>query len=96
MRPSTSCHPAAAPLTKQAALDNALNQIAVGFTNGGAIGTVVGAGLGFAIGCVSIFPNFIAGCIIGTAIGIVSGAIIGTLNANPQIQPAVFEYFATP
>lgn len=86
----------AGPITKQAALDNALNQIAIGYANGGAIGTAVGAALGFAIGCVSIFPNFISGCIIGTAIGVVAGSIIGTLNANPQVQPAVFEYFATP
>lgn len=86
----------AGPVSKQAALDNAINQIVIGYTNGGAVGTAVGAGLGFAIGCVSIFPNFIAGCIIGTAIGVVAGTIIGTVNANPNVQPAVFEYFATP
>ncbi|MCC8930367.1 hypothetical protein C5142_03540 [Rhodococcus sp. BGS-1C] len=86
----------AEPVSKQAAFDNMINQLAIGYTNGGAIGTAVGAGLGFAIGCVSIFPNFISGCIIGTAIGAVAGTIIGTANANPEVQPAVFEYFTTP
>lgn len=87
---------AAGPVNKQAALDNAINQMAIGYANGGAIGTAIGAGLGFAIGCVSIFPNFISGCIIGTAIGAVAGTIIGTSNANPNVQPAVFDYFAAP
>lgn len=86
----------AGPVSKQAAFDNMINQIVIGYTNGGAVGTAIGAGLGFAIGCVSIFPNFIAGCIIGTAIGVVAGTIIGTVNANPNVQPAVFEYFTTP
>ncbi len=86
----------AGPVNKQAALDKAINEMAIGYADGGAIGTAIGAGLGFAIGCVSIFPNFISGCIIGTAIGAVAGTIIGTANANPNVQPAVFDYFAAP
>lgn len=95
-KPASLLTEVAGPVSKQAALDNVINQIVIGYTNGGAIGTVIGAGLGFAIGCVSIFPNFISGCIIGTAIGVVAGTIIGTVNANPNVQPAVFEYFTTP
>lgn len=95
-QPAALVNDVAGPVSKQAAFDNMINQIVVGYTNGGAVGTAVGAGLGFAIGCVSIFPNFIAGCIIGTAIGVVAGTIIGTVNANPNVQPAVFEYFTTP
>lgn len=95
-QPASLLNQVAGPVSKQAAFDNMINQIVIGYTNGGAVGTAVGAGLGFAIGCVSIFPNFIAGCIIGTAIGVVAGTIIGTVNANPNVQPAVFEYFTTP
>ena len=87
---------AVGPRTKQQAFDNMVNQLAIGWNNGGGVGTAIGAGLGFAIGCVSIFPNFISGCIIGTVIGTVAGAVIGTANGNPQAQPAVFEYFTTP
>ena len=86
----------AGPRTKQQAFDNMVNQLAIGWNNGGGVSTAIGAGLGFAIGCVSIFPNFISGCIIGTVIGTVAGAVIGTANGNPQAQPAVFEYFTTP
>jgi hypothetical protein len=81
--------------TKQQAFDNMVNQLAIGWNNGGGVGTAIGAGLGFAIGCVSIFPNFISGCIIGTVIGTVAGTVIGINNANPEAQPAVFEYFTT-
>ena len=86
----------AGPRTKQQAFDNMVNQLAIGWNNGGGVGTAIGAGLGFAIGCVSIFPNFISGCIIGTVIGTVAGTVIGINNGNPQAQPAVFEYFTTP
>ncbi|MGA9873191.1 MAG: hypothetical protein WBQ44_18875 [Rhodococcus sp. (in: high G+C Gram-positive bacteria)] len=95
-QPASLINQVAEPVSKQAAFDNMINQIVIGYTNGGAVGTAIGAGLGFAIGCVSIFPNFIAGCIIGTAIGVVAGTIIGTVNANPNVQPAVFEYFTAP
>lgn len=95
-QPASLVTDVAGPVTKQQALDNMIAQVGIGLANGGAAGAAIGAGLGLAIGCVSIFPNFIAGCIIGTAIGVVSGTIIGTANANPAIQPAVFEYFNTP
>ncbi|MET0318294.1 MAG: hypothetical protein ABW188_15825, partial [Rhodococcus fascians] len=60
-QPASLINDAAGPVSKQAAFDNMINQIVIGYTGGGAVGTAVGAGLGFAIGCVSIFPNFIAG-----------------------------------
>ena len=56
-----------------------------------------GAGVGLAIGCVSIFPNFIAGCILGTGIGAGIGAYNGITGANPNVQPAFYEWLnATP
>ncbi len=51
-----------------------------------------GAGVGLAIGCVSIFPNFIAGCILGTGIGAGIGAYNGITGANPNVQPAFYEW----
>lgn len=88
--------PAAGPADKQAKFDNMLQQIGAGWANGGAMSTAIGAALGFAIGCVSIFPNFVSGCLLGLAIGTTAGAVVGTVNGNPQVQPAVFEYFTTP
>src|SRR5574340_395315 len=88
--------PVAGPADKQAKFDNMMNQIGVGWANGGPMSTAIGAALGTAIGCVSIFPNMLSGCILGAAIGTMAGAVVGTVNGNPQIQPAVFEYFTSP
>ncbi|CCQ16448.1 putative uncharacterized protein [Rhodococcus sp. AW25M09] len=85
----------AGPRTKQQAFDNMVNQLAIGWNNGGGVGTAIGAGLGLAIGCVSIFPGIVAGCIIGTVIGTLAGTAVGITNGNPEVQPAVFEYFTT-
>ena len=79
----------AAPMDRGQAMDNLGKQIAVGWNNAGPQSTAIGAGIGFAVGCVSIFPNFIAGCIVGTAVGTAVGAGAGVVNGNPQVQPAV-------
>ncbi|MFZ2177249.1 MAG: hypothetical protein WAW17_25095, partial [Rhodococcus sp. (in: high G+C Gram-positive bacteria)] len=81
---------------KQNAFDTMTNEINTGWNNGGMIGMGIGSNVGMAIGCVSIFPNFIAGCIIGTVVGTVAGAIIGIGVGNPNAQPAVERFFATP
>ena len=56
---------------KQAAFDTMANEVNIGWNNGGLQSTLIGANLGVGIGCLSIFPNFIAGCIVGGVIGTV-------------------------
>lgn len=82
--------------TKQIAFDKMTNEINIGWNNAGIQGVMIGSNVGMAIGCVSIFPNFIAGCIIGTVIGTVVGAVAGIGYGNPNAQPAVEQFFATP
>ncbi len=74
---------------QQAAWDNVMKQVVIGWNNQGLVSTGIGAAIGFAIGCVSIFPNFIAGCIIGTIIGAGVGAGVGIVNGNPEVRPAI-------
>ncbi len=74
---------------RQAAWDNVMKQVVIGWNNQGPVSTAIGAAIGFAIGCVSIFPNFIAGCIIGTIIGAGVGAGAGIVNGNPEVRPAI-------
>ncbi|QCQ91117.1 hypothetical protein [Rhodococcus sp. SGAir0479] len=82
---------------KQTAQDNLIREITIGWEQGGPAGMAVGAGVGLAIGCVSIFPNFVAGCILGTGIGAAVGAYNGITGANPNVQPAFYEWLnATP
>ncbi|BCN78317.1 hypothetical protein FNU77_07850 [Prescottella equi] len=82
---------------KQTAQDNLLREIGIGWERGGPAAMATGAGVGLAIGCVSIFPNFIAGCILGTGIGAGIGAYNGITGANPNVQPAFYEWLnATP
>ncbi len=73
---------------KQTAQDDLMREITIGWERGGAAGMATGAGVGLAIGCVSIFPNFIAGCIVGTGIGAAIGAYNGITQSNPNVQPA--------
>lgn len=82
--------------TKQSAFDSLASEIAVGWNNGGAQGALIGLGVGAAVGCVSIFPNFIAGCIVGGAIGAGVGAANGIRDANPKVLPAFDKFMATP
>ncbi|OYD66917.1 hypothetical protein [Rhodococcus sp. OK302] len=81
---------------KQIAFDTMTNEVNAGWNNGGLQSTLGGAAMGLGIGCVSIFPNFIAGCIVGGAIGTVVGAGQGIMNGNPNAAPAVQQFFATP
>ncbi|WP_305091425.1 hypothetical protein [Prescottella sp. R16] len=80
------------PLTKQAAQDRLFHEIEVGWNNGGAQATLNGAGTGLAVGCVSIFPNFVAGCIVGTAVGAGIGAYNGITAGNPDVEPAFYDW----
>ncbi|MFD4366840.1 hypothetical protein [Rhodococcus sp. NPDC058521] len=81
---------------KQVAFDTMTNEINTGWNNAGMQGIMIGSNVGMAIGCVSIFPNFIAGCILGTVIGAGVGAVAGIGYGNPNAQPAVEQFFATP
>ncbi|MBC2638057.1 MULTISPECIES: hypothetical protein [unclassified Rhodococcus (in: high G+C Gram-positive bacteria)] len=81
---------------KQQALENMLNELGVGWANGGAAGTAIGALIGLGVGCVSMFPGSLAGCIIGTPIGAITGAIVGIGQGNPKAQQAIQEYINTP
>ncbi|QBJ94603.1 hypothetical protein ERC79_00415 [Rhodococcus sp. ABRD24] len=96
--PLTSSVPLVQPVVdKQTAQDNLIREITIGWETGGPAGMAIGAGVGLAIGCVSIFPNFIAGCIVGTGIGAAVGAYNGITGANPNVQPAFYEWLnATP
>jgi len=88
--------PAPPPVTpvvdKQTAQDNLMREIGIGWERGGPAAMATGAGVGLAIGCVSIFPNFIAGCILGVGIGAAVGAYNGVTGANPNVQPAFYEW----
>ncbi|MCL2535279.1 MAG: hypothetical protein FWE39_14055 [Nocardiaceae bacterium] len=84
------------PLTKQQALDNMLNELGVGWAQGGAAGAAMGAVIGLGIGCISMFPGSLAGCIIGGPTGAVIGGIIGLNDANPKAQQAIETYLNTP
>ncbi|MBJ8343155.1 hypothetical protein [Antrihabitans sp. YC2-6] len=80
--------PAASNADRQAAWDTLMREIVTGWNNQGPVSTAIGAAIGFGIGCLSIFPNFIAGCIIGTIIGAGIGAAVGVVQGNPNVQPA--------
>lgn len=81
--------PVASDEVRDAAWNNMMQQIVVGWNNQGPVSTALGAAIGFGIGCLSIFPNFIAGCIIGTVIGAGVGAAVGIVQGNPEVAPAV-------
>ncbi|NLE79008.1 MAG: hypothetical protein GX610_05400 [Rhodococcus sp.] len=81
---------------KQDAFDTMTDEINTGWQTSGIQGVMIGSNVGMAIGCVSIFPNFIAGCILGTVIGAGVGAVVGIGHGNPDAQPAVEKFFATP
>ncbi|MET4613678.1 hypothetical protein ABIC28_004682 [Rhodococcus sp. PvR044] len=81
---------------KQAALENMLNELNLGWANGGAAGTAIGAAIGLGVGCLSMFPGSLAGCMIGLPTGAVTGALIGIANGNPKAQKAIEDYINTP
>ncbi|TJZ77997.1 hypothetical protein FCG67_13215 [Rhodococcus oryzae] len=81
---------------KQSAFDAFATEVAVGWGNGGAQGALIGLGVGAGVGCLSIFPNFIAGCIVGGVIGAGVGAVNGIKDSNPKVMPAFDKLLATP
>ena len=82
--------------TKQDAFRNMTDEINTGWVNGGQQRMMIGSFVGLAIGCVSIFPNFMAGCMLGNVIGAGVGAVVGIDEGNPNARPAVEKFFATP
>ncbi|MFD4366839.1 hypothetical protein [Rhodococcus sp. NPDC058521] len=78
---------------RNSAYTNMINQIEIGWVNGGATSAGVGAGIGAVVGC--IFFLFV-GCIPGAGIGGAIGAVTGINNANPAVTPAIFEFIGTP
>lgn len=81
---------------KQEALDNMLNELNLGWANGGAAGTAIGAVIGLTVGCLSMFPGSLAGCMVGAPTGAIAGALIGINNGNPKAQKAIEDYINTP
>ncbi|WP_433606229.1 hypothetical protein [Prescottella agglutinans] len=77
---------------RQDAYDNMVRQIEQGWFNGGAMNAQIGAGVGAVVGCVLFL---FVGCIPGAAIGGAIGAATGITNANPAVQPAIFDFIAT-
>ncbi|RVW03708.1 hypothetical protein [Rhodococcus spongiicola] len=77
---------------KQTAQDNLMREIEIGWANGGSESALMGAGIGFVVGCISVFPAFIAGCTIGAGVGAAIGAINGITAANPDAEPAFYEW----
>lgn len=77
---------------QQSAYANMIEQIQIGWQNGGAVSTGIGAGIGAVVGC--IFFLFV-GCIPGAAIGAGIGAVTGISNANPAVTPAIFDYIGS-
>ncbi|QCQ93938.1 hypothetical protein E7742_13065 [Rhodococcus sp. SGAir0479] len=77
---------------RQDAYDNMVRQIEQGWFNGGAMNAQIGAGVGAAVGCVLFL---FVGCLPGAAIGGAIGAATGIGNANPAVQPAIFDFVET-
>ncbi|WP_072689065.1 hypothetical protein [Rhodococcus marinonascens] len=80
------------PVDQDAAYANMMNEIQIGWVNGGETATAVGAGIGFVVGCIFFV---IGGCIPGAVVGAAIGAVTGISNANPAVTPAVYEYLGT-
>lgn len=78
---------------RDSAYTNLINQIEIGWVNGGAVSTAVGAGIGAVAGCILFL---FVGCIPGAGIGAAIGAVTGINNANPAVTPAIFEFLKTP
>ncbi|GAA4474135.1 hypothetical protein GCM10023094_09180 [Rhodococcus olei] len=81
---------------KREAFQTMANEVNIGWANGGQQKMMIGSLVGAAIGCVSIFPNFMAGCMIGNVVGAGVGAAMGIDEGNPNARPAVEKFFATP
>ncbi|MGW0176474.1 hypothetical protein ACWDUM_21825 [Rhodococcus sp. NPDC003322] len=86
--PPVGVHPA----YSQAAYDKMVAEIQKGWLNGGQLNANTGAVIGLVVGCVLFL---FVGCPLGAAIGGTIGAVTGVVNANPAVQPAVFEFVAS-
>lgn len=80
------------PVYSQPAYENMVAQIEKGWLNGGQLQANTGAVIGLVAGCVLFL---FVGCPLGAAIGGTIGAVNGIVQANPEAQPAVFEFLAT-
>jgi hypothetical protein len=80
------------PVADAAAYQNMVDQAEKGWLNGGQLNANTGAAIGLVVGCVLFL---FVGCPLGAAIGGTIGAVTGTINANPELQPAIFAYLAT-
>ncbi|UPH36901.1 hypothetical protein GS533_002325 [Prescottella equi] len=77
---------------RQDAYSNMISEIEKGWVGGGQMNAQIGAGVGAVVGCVLFL---FVGCIPGAAIGGVIGAATGISNANPAVQPAIFDFIGT-
>lgn len=84
------------PLTKQQAFVNMLNELGLGWEQGGSEGAATGSAIGLGIGCISMFPSSLAGCIFGGPTGAVIGGLIGIGSGNPKAQQAIETYLNSP
>ncbi|MGW4480760.1 hypothetical protein [Rhodococcus triatomae] len=82
--------------SKRDAFVDLSNEVTVGWNNGGQQRMMLGSFVGLAIGCVSIFPNFMAGCMLGNLIGAGVGAVVGIDEGNPKARPSLEKFMATP
>ncbi|WP_235870616.1 hypothetical protein [Rhodococcus xishaensis] len=91
--PTSTGNPLDHPVVdKQTAQDNLMREIEIGWANGGATSALIGTVIGFAVGCISIFPAFIVGCAVGAGVGAAIGAVNGITAANPNAEPAFYEW----
>jgi len=77
---------------RQDAYSNMISEIEKGWLGGGQMNAQIGAGVGAVVGCVLFL---FVGCIPGAAIGGAIGAATGISNANPAVQPAIFDFIGT-
>ena len=81
------------PVDRDSAYNNMVEQLQIGWNNGGGTATAIGAGIGFVVGCIFLI---LGGCLPGAAVGAAIGAVTGISNANPAAPPAVYEFLGTP
>ncbi|MFC0452645.1 hypothetical protein [Rhodococcus jostii] len=80
------------PVDRDSAYANMVEQLQIGWDNGGSTATAIGAGIGFVAGCIFLI---LGGCLPGAAVGAAIGAVTGISNANPAATPAVYEFLGT-
>lgn len=73
------------------AYSNLIRQVEIGWLDG-APSASVGAGVGAVVGCMLFL---ISACIPGAVLGGALGGYSGLVSANPELEPAVFEFVDT-